>query len=217
MKRVLLIGIATLALVGGLALAIGALVARARASSDGLPYYSEASLTPRWDGTAHRVAPFSLVSQTGAAFGGRDLAGRVYVASFIYTRCSVVCPQLVSSLKRVQRSLDAPNFDIVSFSVTPDLDPPAVLAGFGRERGIDPSRWHLLTGDKSVIYALARDSYFANDQSLRNSIASDDGFLHTEKLVLVDQVGRLRGVYDGTVPRDVDLVIADAKALVRAR
>lgn len=215
MRRLVLVAIGAVALVSVLALTIGGLVASTRASAEAVPFYGDATLTPKWDGTSHRVAPFSLTSQTGATFGDRDLKGRVYVASFIYTRCSVVCPQLVSSLKRVQRGVTSANFDIVSFSVTPDLDPPPVLAAFGRERSIDPARWHLLTGDKSSIYALARDSYFANDESLRNSIASDDAFLHTEKLVLVDQQGRLRGVYDGTLPREVDMVIADAKALLR--
>ncbi len=180
-----------------------------------LPFYEAADFTPNWRGTSHRVGEFSLKTQTGAPITNRDLAGRVYVASFIYTRCSSLCPALVSSLKRVQGAVTSPDFMITSFSVTPDLDTPPVLAAFGTDRGIDPSRWKLITGDKSQIYALARDSYFATDERLRDSLKDADAFLHTEKFVLVDQQGKLRGVYDGTLPREIDLLIADARALLR--
>src|SRR6478672_11116409 len=114
-----------------------------------LPFYSSADFLPSWHGSSHRVGEFSLLNQTGAAFTNRDLAGRVHLASFIYTRCSGVCPALVASLRRVDRALRDDRFRIVSYSVTPDLDPPAVLAAFGAERGIAPSRWILATGDKA--------------------------------------------------------------------
>ena len=179
-----------------------------------LPFYSTADLTPSWRGSAHRVGEFSLLSQTGSAFTNRDLSGRVHLASFIYTRCSGVCPALVTSLRRVDRELRDGRFRIVSYSVTPDLDPPPVLAAFGSERGIDPSRWILATGEKSEIFRLARESYFASDDIMSKTLADPNAFLHTEKLILVDGAGKLRGVYDGTLPSDVDHAIADARVLL---
>jgi len=184
-----------------------------RPSASALPYYESSDFTPKWNGSAHRVGAFQLTSQTGAPFTDRDLAGRVHVASFIYTRCSAICPALVSHLKRVQAAIDDPNVVIVSYSVTPDLDPPAALAAFGRERGIDPARWKLVTGDRDQIYALARDTYFASDERLRATLADEREFLHTEKLVLVDRRGKLRGVYDGTQPFEIDHLIEDARTL----
>jgi protein SCO1/2 len=184
-----------------------------RASASALPYYESGDFTPKWTGSAHRVGAFSLTTQTGAPITGHDLAGRVHVASFIYTRCSAICPALVSNLKRVQAAIDGPNVVIVSYSVTPDLDSPAVLAAFGRERDIDPTRWKLVTGDRDQIYALARDTYFASDERLRATLIGDSAFLHTEKLVLVDRQGKLRGVYDGTQPFEIDHLIEDARTL----
>lgn len=143
----------------------------------------------------------------------RDLAGRVHVASFIYTRCSAICPALVSNLKRVEAAIEDPRVVIVSYSVTPDLDPPATLAAFGRERGIDPARWKLVTGDREQIYALARDTYFATDERLRATLTGTSALLHTEKLLLVDRRGRLRGVYNGTQPFEIDHLIEDARTL----
>jgi protein SCO1/2 len=120
----------------------------------------------------------------------------------------------VTSLRRVDRAVQDDRFRIVSYSVTPDLDPPAVLAVFGSERGIDRARWILATGEKGEIFRLARESYFASDEVLSKTLADPSAFLHTEKLILVDAQGQLRGVYDGTLPSDVDHAIADVKRLL---
>ncbi len=182
--------------------------------AEGLPFYADSEFTPRWRGASHRVGEFSLLDQTGGRFTDRQLRGRVHLASFIYTRCSAICPALVTSLRRVDRAVVDDRFRIVSYSVTPDLDPPAVLAAFGSARGIDPSRWILATGEKAEIFRLARESYFATDEVLSKTLADPEAFLHTEKLILVDASGKLRGVYDGTFPADVDHAIADARRLL---
>ena len=184
-----------------------------RAAAPPLPYYASSDFTPTWTGSTHHVGAFSLVTQTGAPFTDRDLAGRVHVASFIYTRCSAICPRLVSNLTRVQAAIADPNVVIVSYTVTPDVDSPTALAAFGRERGIDPARWKLVTGDRDQIYRLARDTYFASDERLRATPADTGALLHTEKLVLVDRAGKLRGVYDGTQPFEIDHLIEDARTL----
>lgn len=185
-----------------------------RGEAAALPYYESSDFTPTWTTSAHRIGAFSLTTQTGAPITDRDLAGRIHVASFIYTRCSAICPMLVSNLKRVQAAVDDPGMLLVSYSVTPDLDSPAVLEVFGREQGIAADRWKLVTGDRDQIYSLARDSYFASDERLRATLDQADAFLHTEKLVLVDRQGKLRGVYDGTQPFEIDHVIDDARMLL---
>jgi protein SCO1/2 len=52
----------------------------------------------------------------------------------------------------------------------------------------------LLTGNKADLYNLARTGF------LITATVGDGGpndFIHSEKLVLVDKEGRLRGFYDG--------------------
>jgi len=188
--------------------------ANASGSSKALPYYDSRDLTPWWTTTNHTVAPFSLTTQTGESFTSNDLVGRVHIASFIYTRCALVCPTLVSSVRKVSARIASPDLVVLSFSVTPDIDTPSVLEAFGRERGIDSRQWKLLTGSRDTIYSLARNSYFASDERLASQ-AGRDSFLHTEQLVLVDQRGQLRGVYNGSQPRDLDLLVEDARALLR--
>jgi protein SCO1/2 len=197
----------------GLVVALGIIVWSTRTAA--LPFYGSADFTPHWSAVSHRVGEFSLTDQRGRGFTNADVAGRVYVASFIFTRCSVVCPVLVKHLATVEAATRDTGALIVSFSVTPDLDTPSVLETFGRDRGINADRWKLLTGDKEQIFALARERYFADDERVQATKTDPNAFLHTEKLVLVDQQGRLRGVYDGTMPRDVELLISDMKALAK--
>lgn len=171
-----------------------------------LPFYDTADFTPRWSRTPARTVDFTMTSQRGAPVTARDLRGRIHVASFIFTRCNTICPALVHQLKRVE----AEEVQLVSYSVTPDLDTPATLAAFGARQGIDPARWLLLTGDRATGVRLAREFYFADDRRLEPATGD---FLHTEKVLLVDGQGRLRGVYNGTVPFDIERLIGDIRLL----
>ncbi|MEO1096967.1 MAG: SCO family protein [Bacteroidota bacterium] len=93
----------------------------------------------------------------------------------------------------------------------PWVDSVSVLKEYAVNKGIDSDRWHFVTGDKDEIYDLARNSYFAEKEigMVRNS----NDFLHTENFILVDQKGRIRGVYNGTLELEMKRLIRDIKAL----
>ena len=205
-------------IVGALAALAGCHTSATRPLED-LPYYDDPDFTPHWTAVMHRLGEFSLTTQTGRQVSQADLAGRIHVASFMFTSCPSLCPTLVRELKRVQdATAGVPGLTIVSYSVTPGSDTPARLAEFGREHGIDASRWMLLTGEPSTIASLARRSYFADDPRLvHEATGAGDQLLHTEKLLLVDEAGRLRGVYNGTMPFDVNRLIDDIRTLGRRR
>jgi protein SCO1/2 len=184
-----------------------------------LPYYADRSLTASWTPVDHSVitagvADEVFVDQAGAEFTLRSLRGRVHVASFIFTRCSAICPPLVASMKKVQAAMGGSDVTLLSYSVTPDLDTVDVLRDFGRDRGVDPSRWKLLTGNPTGVLRVARDLYFADDDGMRASLAKPDAFLHTEKLLLVDAEGHIRGVYNGTQPFEVQKLVEDVQTLL---
>ena len=196
------------------ALAIG-MMSEAVKTAPSLPFYDSADFTPRWTRTsAHRIADFALVTQDGAPITQHDVMGRVHVASFIYTRCAGVCPAMVTQLSKVQKAVAGRDALLVSYSVTPQDDTPESLAAFGQARGIDSDRWKLVTGDPEQIYGLARTSYFADDGRLAAGTAATEQFLHTEKALLVDREGHLRGVYNATVPHDIEKLIADLEQLL---
>jgi protein SCO1/2 len=186
-----------------------------RSLGEGLPFYDSVEFTPRWSDTVdHMIGDFSLVTQTGDAITQDDLLGRLHVASFIFTSCNVICPTLVTQLSKVQDAI-AHRDDVllVSYSVAPRYDSVAVLNTFGSDRGIKSDRWKLVTGDEQTIYRLARNSYFADDGRLDGSQTSADLFLHTEKVLLVDENGRLRGVYNGSLSFEIEKLIADIELL----
>ena len=184
----------------------------AAANPSSLPFYDSADFTPRWTPSVdHKVADFSLVSQTGNRVTRGDLIGHVHVASFMFTTCPNLCPRVVEQLKRVDETYRHDDeVRLVSYTVTPATDTPARLAAFARERGIDAGRWWLVTGDAKEIARLARDSYFADDRRLNDR----DSILHTEKVLLVDTIGRIRGVYNGTLPYDITRLIGDIRILL---
>ena len=201
------------------AAAVGSSAACAARAAD-LPYYSERTFTPAWSRVTHTVtgglaAEERFVDQTGTNFTLASLRGRVHVASFIFTRCSAICPPLVSSMKKVQAAVAGTDVVLLSYSVTPDLDSVDVLREFGQDRGVDPARWKLLTGDPSGVLRAARNLYFADDDGMRQSLAKPDAFLHTEKVLLVDAEGHIRGIYNGTQPYEVQKLIEDLHKLLQ--
>jgi protein SCO1/2 len=200
-------------------LAAGTAAAMTRSKPDALPFYTGADRTPRWiaPGSAEyaripRVQPFALTDQAGRTVTNADVAGKVYVASFFFTRCRQLCPTLGDGLYRVQQAFrNDPGVQILSHSVTPETDDVSALARWARTHSACAGTWHLLTGGRAQIRRLAERSYFVE---LSDTTGNTDGaLLHTETLILVDGHGRVRGMYDGTLPLDVRQLIADIRWL----
>ena len=100
---------------------------------------------------------------------------------------------------------------ILSHTVMPWVDTVAQLKRFEELKSINGDQWKLLTGSKEDIYAIARDSYFADEGS--KSVTGSDEFLHTENVMLIDQGRRIRGVYNGTSRLDITRLIEDIHLL----
>tara|TARA_B100001109_G_scaffold255708_1_gene260248 strand:- start:2665 stop:3324 length:660 start_codon:yes stop_codon:yes gene_type:complete len=183
-----------------------------------LPIYSPIMLNPELVDKSmqdvkknHRIADFSLINQDGEEFTSRDLEGKYYVTDFFFTTCPTICPDMSSQLMRVQEAYsDVSDFMIVSHSVTPKIDSPSVLKAYAELYDANPKQWVFLTGDKKVIYDLARKSYFAATTEGDGGV---DDFIHTENFILVDKEKRIRGFYDGTNPESVDKLIEDIEIL----
>lgn len=199
-----------------LALAIWGAMACGR--RDRLPYYLDRTLTPVWAGrldgadTLHRVADFHLVDQRERAVTRATIENKIVVASFFYASCRQLCPTLRSQLQRVQAAFDEHSgVMILSHTIAPESDSVEVLARYSRENHLDAARWLLLTGARSEIERLARDSYFVE---LGDSAGKTNGrLLHTETFVLLDRRGHIRGVYDGSLAFDVTRLIEDIELL----
>lgn len=182
-----------------------------------LPYYSTADFTPQWLSskdvdTVHAIPDFSFTDQEGKVITKKDFDNKITVVDFFFTTCPGICKKLTASLAKVQQAFAGDN-DVVllSHSVTPEKDSVPVLKKYAVDNGAIDSKWHLVTGRRNEIYSIARTAYFA-DEDMGWKLDSTT-FLHTENIVLVDKHHHIRGVYKGTIPREVDDLVSDIKKL----
>jgi protein SCO1/2 len=156
---------------------------------------------------------FTLTDASGRSFGSGDLAGRAWVASFVFTRCPTVCPRITARMARIQdrvRSLE-PALHLVSFSVDPEYDTPARLAEYARAHGASPRMWTFLTGPADAVRAtVERGLRVSMGDAEPGGSASPETLSHGTHLVLVDGAGRIRGYYDPEAADVVDRVVRDA-------
>ena len=186
-----------------------------------LPFYDEATFTPLWlnpeevSDNFHRVSSFSLTNQDGKIVTEKVLDGHVTVVDFFFTACPGICPKMTSNMKLVQDAfLKNEQVVILSHSVTPAYDSVPILKEYAEGKGILKPEWHLLTGERSIIYDLGRNQYFIEEDL---GLEKDpDDFIHTENFVLIDQKRRIRGIYNGLNKSDVKQLIADIKTLEKA-
>ena len=102
------------------------------------------------------------------------------------------------------------NFSIISHSVTPEMDSVPVLKEYAKKNYAVAPQWHFVTGNRKLIYDLARKHYFA---ALDEGDGSLQDFVHTENVLLIDPQKRIRGVYDGTDDEDIEKLIQDIEIL----
>ncbi|MDW3191392.1 MAG: SCO family protein [Cytophagales bacterium] len=185
-----------------------------------LPFYEEATFTPNWvseedvSDDFHRIPAFELVNQEGERITERHLVDRVTIVDFFFTSCPGICPKMTSNMMLVQEAfLNTEEVMILSHSVTPKYDSIPVLKEYAELKGIQSEKWHLLTGDRSVIYDLGRNQYFIEEDLGLEKDPED--FIHTENFVLIDQNRRIRGIYNGLNKTSVRQLIADVKTLLK--
>ena len=154
------------------------------------------------------VPRFHLTSQDGQPFDSRTLAGKIWVADFIYTTCPGPCPRMTSQMREVQDAVSAiPGVRMVSFTIDPANDTPPVLAAYAKLHGASAAMWYFLTGPVATLQMLDRDTF---------KLGNIDGTLqHSTRFVLVDRQGRIRRYYDTSEASSIGDVISDVRALAQ--
>ncbi len=159
----------------------------------------------------HKIADFSLTNQNGKTITQADYKDKIYVADFFFTTCQTICPIMTDHMVYIQKELkDDPDVMLLSHTVTPEIDSVPQLKKYALKKGVDDTRWNLVTGDKKQIYDLARKSYLAV-----KDVDSFDPYdmIHTENFMLIDKKRQIRGFYDGTNPEEIKRLIADIHIL----
>ncbi|MEQ9303169.1 MAG: SCO family protein [Marinoscillum sp.] len=163
----------------------------------------------------HTIAPFQFVDQDSTIITNATFHNQVYVADFFFTSCPTICPVMKQQMLRIyEEYLNDPEVAILSHTIDPKHDTVAVLKDFSEKLGVESSKWHFVTGSQDDIYEIGETSYMvvANEDE-----CAPGGYIHSGAFLLVDKKGRIRGVYDGTVPEQVDILINDIKRLTKKK
>lgn len=162
-----------------------------------------------------KLAPapeFQLTAQDGSTVTKDDLKGKVWVANFIFTRCAGPCPVMTSRMAEINQALSrkATDVELVSITVDPEYDTPAVLKEYGEKAGAKPDKWKFLTGPKEVIDPLVMKGFL---QSL--AWEPSGAPVHSTRFVLIDKDGWMRAFRDGNDPEIVQKLLMDIGDVLR--
>ena len=163
----------------------------------------------------YRVIPnFKFQTQSGDSLELDSLHGNIYVADFFFATCPGICPKLSNSLERVQQAfIRDNNFRIVSFSVDPAKDSVPALRAYASLHNAIPGKWFFLRGSKENVFALAKTGFSLTAKD--DEDGGPEAFIHSEKLVLVDQNGNIRGYYSGVDSTRVNKLMGDIVLLLK--
>ena len=202
--------------------------------------FSKSNLMVRND----NVENFSFINQDGKKITEREVEDKVYVVEYFFTTCKGICPKMNANMRRVFEAFkDEPNFMIISHTCMPETDSVPLLKAYeakminGKlEKNADGSykieydtankvqrttinpNWNFVTGNKTLLYKMARQDYGIDNGKPDTTQLMKDQFIHTQFFALVDKQRRVRGmVYDGLNNDEVEKLITDIKGLLKEK
>jgi protein SCO1/2 len=161
------------------------------------------------------VGEFSLTDQAGRNVTPASLRGKVWAAAFMFTRCPTVCPRITRRMRELQVSATKKSvaLELVSFSVDPEHDTPAVLTEYAKQYGADLSSWRFLTGDLEAVRRTSEQGFKLALDGKATPGAEHFGLFHGSHLVLVDADGQIRGYYRTSEDEQMAQLLSDAESL----
>ena len=142
------------------------------------------------------AAPFTLTERSGKDFDSASLRGKVWLASVFFANCPGPCFRENQALADILRNIPDPDFTVVSVTCDPENDTPESLRRYADRFEADPDRWKFLTGDMETIKKIANGTFL---------LPAEVG-VHSERGVVFDREGRLRGSYHLLQPDRVKLL-----------
>lgn len=161
----------------------------------------------------HKVSDFHFKDQAGHDVSQKNFEGKIYVADFIFTTCGSICPKMTYQMGRVQEMFkNSPDVKIISHTVDPETDSVPVLAQHALKNKAIPDKWYFVTGDKQALYDMGQKQYFVSTLQ-DTTLPIGEQFIHSDKVILVDKNKYVRGIYNGTDPKEIDRLIIEIKIL----
>ena len=170
----------------------------------------------------HPAPQFQFTNEFGKPFGSNDLKGKTYLATFAFTSCPTTCPGLMEKVKVIQKRVKGvgQKIAILTFTVDPDFDTPKVLYKYARRLKANPFVWSFLTGKKEDLHKTLVDGFkvpMGDKEEVSGKLEGEDvtmlDIAHSEKVVLVDSEGMVRGYYS-TDKTNMDRLMIDIGLLM---
>ena len=154
------------------------------------------------------VPEFEFVNSEQETITLNNLKGKVLVADFIFTTCTMACPMMTGNMNIINKKYKK-NDDVrlVSISVYPEYDTPEVLTKYASQYDANTSRWYFLTGEESTVKRVIKDGFKIGDY--------EDIIFHSEKFALVDKKGMIRAYYNGMKTEDMKKLKKDINILLK--
>ena len=154
------------------------------------------------------IPSFEFTDSDGNLISQEELSGKVWVADFIFTTCTMACPVMTGNMNLIHKAFkNNDKVRIVSISVYPEYDTPEILKEYASRYNANTNRWHFLTGPEENVKHVIKNGFKMGDY--------EDIIFHSEKFALVDQKNRLRGYYNGMQPDDVTRLKKDMEKLLK--
>jgi protein SCO1/2 len=157
------------------------------------------------------VPDFRLTDQEGKGFDSATaLRGKPWIANFIFTRCTTVCPVFTARMAQVDKLARERKLAtwLVSFSVDPDHDTPEVLKAYAAERGVSTERWSFLTGKTDEITRTVTGALKMHVEKVGGKPVGES-IMHGTHFVLVDGAMKVRGYYNLSDADALDRLLSD--------
>ena len=154
------------------------------------------------------IPDFEFIDSEGRDVGLSTLKGKVWVADFIFTTCTMACPIMTGNMNIIHKKYKK-NDDIrlVSISVYPEYDTPEVLKKYASQYEANTDTWHFLTGNENTVKEVIKDGFKIGDY--------EDIIFHSEKFALVDRNGMIRAYYNGMKSEDMKKLKKDINNLLK--
>ena len=153
------------------------------------------------------IPSFEFTDSDGNLISQEELSGKVWVADFIFTTCTMACPVMTGNMNLIHKAFkNNDKVRIVSISVYPEYDTPEILKEYASRYNANTNRWQFLTGPEENVKLVIKNGFKMGDY--------EDIIFHSEKFALVDQNGNIRGYYIGMKTDDFKSFIKDIRSLL---
>jgi protein SCO1/2 len=164
------------------------------------------------DTVYHTIPDFKFINQEGDTVTAQNLKDKIYVADFFFTTCPTICPVMKKQMLKVYDKIKGqPDVAILSHTIDPQHDTPAVLKQYASDLGVkDAKQWMFVTGEREKIYDIGEHHYLVVAGA---DSTAPGGYIHSGAFILIDKEKRVRGMYNGTDDEGTKRLLADIERL----